>query len=413
MSNIGNVGLRMTEIQNEQIDKQEQTVIMKNPAVFALQMRAFNSFIDEMIEYMNTKISHQNCALQLNRDILYLKNEESFLHQHGTFASPNEPRLFDFLYNYGQTALRFNHAIDRLMALMGFDYLIRDDFFSDENEFKNHPVIMDFGGVYDSINPICIDRNASYSAYSLGAESKNPVVVTKYSDASEFIKQIIRRALSGYFYKDMHSPAIYQKMLMKPDAGILISLINYFSNNTALVDYFLNIVDFIFELNISDKYSTLNCTLKNGSLHKCKNKPSKLKVGWPAINFIIEELNEKGEYAIKLSETIKGWKRFLEQSPSIHSGRNLSTHRGGIPLAYYHAQLNERGLFISFSTNPAHHALNDKTMSEYHDAIVFCISNYSMILNLYNDFYDILPDAVKNGETIFPKAPMIIQFINT
>ncbi len=222
---------------------QPKIMLLKQPGVFYNQMKHFDFMKNDMLDYFNARIS--NNRLKLKENELYLVNEKNFFERIPLAVSPDAERLFDFQSNLGSAALRFNLAIDKLFALLGHDYLIRKGFYDQANieRLFQHPLIFDYGTTDLSKNKtICIDRDASYSAYSSHNESKNPIIIDEFASESDFVKEIIKRSISGYFYKDIHSVAIYQKIYLFPEGGIQVTLSQLLSNYTSLLDLLANLL---------------------------------------------------------------------------------------------------------------------------------------------------------------------------
>jgi len=385
----------------QQEKPQPQFMMLKQPTVFYYQMKHFDLMKKDILDYLNARI--KDTPLKLRENELYLENERILFETIPLAVSQDAERLFDFQSNLGSAALRFNIAIDKLFALLGHDYLIRKGFFEQANieRLAQHPIIFDYGTKeLSKNNPLCIDRDASYSAYSTQNESKNPIIIDEFACESEFFKEIIKRSISGYFYKDMHSVAIYQKIYLSPDGGIQVALSQLLSNYTSLLDLLTNLIDFVFGINISKTYASKTFYYKNNKMIPSSSEPSSIRVYWSNIDLMLEELKSKqGRYTHEIRNRIKYWQSFLGKNPTIHQGRNIITHRGRIPIEYKRG--NESGIYVCFSTDTNKLKENDPRMNDYFDAVNYCISRYSVILKLYNDFYGLLLKAITSNETIF------------
>jgi hypothetical protein len=388
-----------TNLQQE--SPEPKPMLIKQPSVFCKQMEHYDLMKDDILDYFNSRIS--DVDLKLNANELYLENERILFETIPLAVSLDAEHLFDLLGNLGSTAVRFNIAIDKIFALLGHDFLIRKGFYDQTNiqRLAHHPLIFDYGTKEPYNNKtICIDRDACYSFYSTKNESRNPIIIDDFAHESEFIKEIIKRSLYGYFYKDIHSVGIFQKVYSSPDGGIQVTLLQTLSNYTSLLDLLTNIIDFVFEIDIAKTYKFKTVYFKKGEMIPNDEKPSAIRVNWSNIDLILEVLKSKsGKHTQELHDIVKRWQSFLRKSPTIHEGRNIITHRGCIHVEKIRGE--EKGIFITFCTDARIVKENDPSMKVYFDSVNYCLSNYSIILKLYNDFYGVLFKAIMANETIF------------
>lgn len=295
---------------------------------------------------------------------------------------------YAYIANFGNYALRFNICIDNILVLLGHDYLIKSGVYDKYNtsQYIGHPLIINYGPKHSSeylTKPICLDDSALY-AYRINGTSLNPIIIDDFINKSDFIKEIIKRSMSGYIYKDQNSCGCYQAFHRKYAGGVDGTILVYLFNYLSILDNFCHLVDYIYDLNMREVI---------------KNIPNtKANINWGNVNIIIKELGKKGKYAELLVKNIdRCYKRLNSGNMKIAHVRNVVMHEGNILI--FSEKNGRKGIFICTENDPDKILRPD--MPAVFDALPFVIKSYAILIKLFSEFYGILMNSVKNGETVF------------
>jgi len=158
------------------ISSDGKRMFFKDPTIFFNQMMSFYPMKDEMLAHINEQLHDKSLKLTWNE--LSLMNEFQFFQAFNFIAQAVD---YAYIANFGNYALRFNICIDKLLALLGHNYLVKSGLYDklQSEHFNEHPLIVNYGPKHHSEyadESINIDRDASYSFYSYRTP-KNPIVI--------------------------------------------------------------------------------------------------------------------------------------------------------------------------------------------------------------------------------------------